>query len=677
MRNGARIAVIIPVLNEAASIGYVLEAIPAWVDDIIVADNGSQDATGEIAKAHGARVVVEPRRGYGSACLKGMEALDKPDVVVFLDGDFSDHPEQMDRLVDPIVEGRYDVVIGSRVLGHHEPGALTPQARFGNRLACFLMRLIWGVQYTDLGPFRAVRYSTLRALNMADRDYGWTVELQIKAAMMGVASTERPVDYRKRAVGRSKVSGTLRGIVGAGYKILTTIALAGLRSRFAKAKPSERLVVFTRIPKPGEAKTRLIPALGAEGAAELQRQMTERMLATARQLEAASVEVRFTGGSREAVRAWLGDDVGYRPQGPGDLGDRMGSAFSEAFENGVERVVIAGTDCPDLSRGVLRAAFRALRKHDIVLGPATDGGYYLIGLRRGAGKRAIPAVFENMEWGTDRVFDETVARLNTQGLRLCCLAPLDDVDRPEDVAVWERVREASSGDPSRSRISVIVPALNEAKNLHHTLASAQGADDVEIIVVDGGSDDGTPDRARELGAVVESARRGRAAQMNLGSAKATGGILLFLHADTRLPEGFELDLRKTLDEPGTVAGAFRFGTDDVSRSMRLIAVGANLRSRYLQLPYGDQALFVRKDVFREIGGYPEIPFMEDFVMVRRLSRLGRIRLAPSTVTTSARRWQRVGPWRTFAYNLIAVTAYLLGIPPARIAKFYNRRRGVS
>jgi glycosyltransferase involved in cell wall biosynthesis len=227
MRNDVKIAVIIPALNEEQSVGKVIAAIPRWVDDIIVADNGSTDKTAEVARAHGARVVSEPRRGYGSACLTAIAALDNPDVVVFLDGDFSDYPEEMARLVDPVVSGEADLVIGSRVLGRREPGALTPQARFGNWLACTLIRLIWKVGYTDLGPFRAIRASTLLGLGMRDPDYGWTVEMQIKAARDGVRVQEVPVSYRRR-IGKSKVAGTFKGVLGAGAKILLTIFMAAL-----------------------------------------------------------------------------------------------------------------------------------------------------------------------------------------------------------------------------------------------------------------------------------------------------------------------------------------------------------------------------------------------------------------------------------------------------------------
>lgn len=669
MRNGLNIAAIIPAWNEAPSIGKVIAAIPEWVDDIVVADNGSTDGTGELARAAGARVVVEPRRGYGSACLRGIAALDCPDVVVFLDADFSDHPEQMDRLVDPIMDGEAEFVVGSRVSGTREAGALTPQARFGNWLACWLMRGIWGVHHTDLGPFRAIRYRTLLELEMGDPDYGWTVEMQIKAAVHGVRTLERPVDYRKR-VGRSKVSGTVRGVVGAGYKILGHIFVGALR-RWMGRKTLEReaIIVFTRYPEPGETKTRMIPALGAEGAAALQRSMTTH---TAREM--ASVPgrinrvVRYVGGDEERMRAWLGDSFVYLLQGEGDLGARMARAFSEAFDDkAVERVVIVGSDCPDLRAGILRAALDSLRTHDIVLGPATDGGYYLIGLRRNALENGASSLFADVDWGTETVYATTVVRAEQIGLRLRVLAPLDDVDRPEDLPVWERSRSKSG-----PLISVIVSTLNEAASIRATLEHAM-VEDAEVIVVDGDSGDETAAIARELGATVYTTERGRARQLNFGSAKASGEVFLFLHGDTLLPKDFATRVQEVIDA-GARAGAFQFATDDHSATMRWMARWANRRSRWLGMPYGDQGLFVTKDLFRAMGGFAEWPIMEDFDFVRRLRRVESIRIVDDAVTTSARRWQRLGPWRTMMRNQLIVIAWYLGVSPHRLAAYYHKRR---
>lgn len=230
MRNGLRIGVVIPALDEEQAIGLVVADIPPWVDAIVVADNGSRDDTANVARTAGATVVRENERGYGAACLAGIAALGPADVVVFLDGDRSDHAEDMASLVDPIIEGRADMVLGSRVLGQREAGSLTPQQVFGNWLATTLIRLIWGAQFTDLGPFRAIRADCLAELSMADRNYGWTVEMQIKAARSGIATMEVPARYRQR-IGQSKVSGTLKGSVLAGSKILSIIARHALAPR--------------------------------------------------------------------------------------------------------------------------------------------------------------------------------------------------------------------------------------------------------------------------------------------------------------------------------------------------------------------------------------------------------------------------------------------------------------
>jgi len=214
----SRIAVVIPALNEESSIGLVIQAIPRpLVSEIIVVDNGSTDSTATVARTSGATVLSELKRGYGTACLTGIRhALDHgAEVIVFLDGDFSDYPEDLPGLVRPILDQGYDMVIGSRMIGNRERGALLPQAVFGNWLACTLIRLFWGYRFTDLGPFRAVRSVALQRMKMRDPTFGWTVEMQIKAAKLKLKCTEVPVRYRKR-IGTSKVTGTVLGTVGEG-----------------------------------------------------------------------------------------------------------------------------------------------------------------------------------------------------------------------------------------------------------------------------------------------------------------------------------------------------------------------------------------------------------------------------------------------------------------------------
>jgi glycosyltransferase involved in cell wall biosynthesis len=249
MERALTVDVIIPAYNEAGAIGRVVRAVPrrfavaggaappggpsaegslrARVRHVVVVDNRSTDGTGAVAAEAGAVVLREETPGYGNACLRGaawLRALPEgpPDVLAFLDGDYSDHPEQLPDVVAPIAAGTADLVIGSRALGRAEPGAITPQQVFGNRLAVFLLRRLYGVRYTDLGPFRAIAWPAYEGLGMRDRNYGWTVEMQVKAAKAGLRGVEVPVDYRNR-IGTSKVSGTLRGAVGAGYKILLTI----------------------------------------------------------------------------------------------------------------------------------------------------------------------------------------------------------------------------------------------------------------------------------------------------------------------------------------------------------------------------------------------------------------------------------------------------------------------
>jgi len=224
-----RVWAVIPALDEEDGLRRVLREIPPCVENVVVVDNGSRDRTADVAREEGAHVVEEPRRGYGAACLRGIAALPSDvDVVVFLDADHADHPDRIPSLLEPIAAGEADLVIGSRALGPAEKGALTPQARFGNWLATWMIFLLFGHRFTDLGPMRAVRREALERLGMRDRTYGWTVEMQVRALQEGLACAEVPVPYRRRR-GRSKISGTLRGTLLAGWKIITTILALRLR----------------------------------------------------------------------------------------------------------------------------------------------------------------------------------------------------------------------------------------------------------------------------------------------------------------------------------------------------------------------------------------------------------------------------------------------------------------
>ncbi|HUY15181.1 MAG TPA: glycosyltransferase family 2 protein [Terriglobia bacterium] len=220
-----RYGLIIPALNEAGSIRELLTALPRRrFEQVLVVDNGSTDATAEVSRAAGAVVIREPRRGYGQACWTGLAAL-RPEIsaVAFIDADLSDDPADLEHLLSVLESGGWDLVLGSRLLGKAEPGALTPLQRFGNWLSTLLIRWIWGVKFTDLGPLRVIRRQALDRLRLEDRDFGWTVEMQARAAQLRLKVTEVPVHYRRRHSGQSKISGTLRGSFRAGVKILWTI----------------------------------------------------------------------------------------------------------------------------------------------------------------------------------------------------------------------------------------------------------------------------------------------------------------------------------------------------------------------------------------------------------------------------------------------------------------------
>ncbi|MGL5058530.1 MAG: TIGR04283 family arsenosugar biosynthesis glycosyltransferase [Microcoleus sp.] len=221
------------------------------------------------------------------------------------------------------------------------------------------------------------------------------------------------------------------------------------------------------------------------------------------------------------------------------------------------------------------------------------------------------------------------------------------------------------------KISIIIPTLNEAPRIARSISTARNATNVEIIVADGGSKDGTPEIAKSLGVRVISTNPGRAAQMNAGAAAAAGDILLFLHADTLLPDGFDSDARLALAKPHTVAGAFELAIDDRSPLLRLVEIGVNWRSRLLQIPYGDQAIFLLAVTFKKIGGFPDLPLMEDFELVCRLQKCGRIEIVSQPALTSARRWQKLGVVKTTVINQMVIVAYFLGVSPDRLAFWYK------
>jgi rSAM/selenodomain-associated transferase 2 len=226
--------------------------------------------------------------------------------------------------------------------------------------------------------------------------------------------------------------------------------------------------------------------------------------------------------------------------------------------------------------------------------------------------------------------------------------------------------------PEYAQISIIIPVLNEADNIESVINQIQKTENIEIIIVDGGSQDHTVEIAQSLGVKVIVTQRGRALQMNAGAKIATGEILLFLHGDTQLPAGFEKDVRKIWINDNIIAGAFQLKIDNSQWSLRLIEKTVFWRSKYLQMPYGDQAIFVKTSTFWEVGGFPEQPIMEDFEFIRRLNRLGKIEILSSSVITSGRRWQKLGVFKTTLINQLVVVGYYLGISPIKLSQWYRK-----
>ncbi|MEB3213563.1 MAG: TIGR04282 family arsenosugar biosynthesis glycosyltransferase, partial [Leptolyngbyaceae bacterium] len=371
---------------------------------------------------------------------------------------------------------------------------------------------------------------------------------------------------------------------------------------------SHHIIVFTRFPEPGKTKTRLIPALGAEGAARVQTQMTEHTLATIQAFKrtqhsshnAVSVDVRFAGGTAARMQQWLGLQWAYTPQGEGDLGDRLLRAFDDAFERGARFVLAIGIDCPDITVDSLTEAFHHLASAELVIGPADDGGYYLIGL-----SKLVPDCFHSIAWGTDTVCQTTLDIAAQLNLTVEKLQVLSDVDRPDDLPIWERAL-ATSPLHTDYGLSILIPTLNEGQRigkLLDSLVSHQGkaSTATEIIVVDGGSTDDTLTTACSYPVHVIRSEPGRARQMNTAAQKARGKILLFLHADTMLPKELYAPIAETLAQPNVVAGAFELAIQGQNPALRVVEWGVRWRSHLFQLPYGDQGLFMTREVFESIG----------------------------------------------------------------------------
>jgi hypothetical protein len=343
----------------------------------------------------------------------------------------------------------------------------------------------------------------------------------------------------------------------------------------------------------------------------------------------------------------------------------MAKAAHRALQRGARRVVIIGSAIPGIKASHIHGAFKALEKKDLVLGPAKDGGYYLIGMRK-----AETALFSNVPWGTARARSQTQKNARILRRTLAELEPLSDVDQPGDLKHWAQVRTREAG----AGISVIIPAWNEAETISRVVQQARCAPRTEVLVVDGDSTDATRTLAQAAGARVVRAPRGRAAQLLAGARRARGTIFLFLHADTWLPAGYDISVREILSRPGVALGAFTLQVAAREKRFRWVEALVGFRSRVLGWPYGDQALFLTQETYRRIHGFPDRPILEDVGLVERARARGRVAVALAPVVTSARRWQRWGIIKTVLVHQAIWLGYWAGLSLDRLARWYRSIR---
>lgn len=434
-------------------------------------------------------------------------------------------------------------------------------------------------------------------------------------------------------------------------------------------------MLLARYPRAGEVKTRVASEIGDEAALELHDRLTRAALERLMPLQAcgdALVEVRTDAAFVPAASEWLAPATPrrarprFRYQGDGDLGAKLVFAFSEAFTRQAPAALVVGADCPSLETSDLREALELLSAGaDVVLGPACDGGYWLVALTRESATRAAP-LFADIDWGTGEVLAQTLAAASDAGLRVELLRELPDCDVPADVPAATAILDAEAASAT-APASVVIPALDDEALVGTAVSAALAGGAAEVIVVDGGSRDATMDAARAAGARVLGSPRGRARQMNAGAEEACGAIVVFTHADTVLPAGFAAAAREALSRPAAVAAAFDFAVPAGAAHARLIAAIGQARWRMTRVPYGDQCLGMRTATFRRLGGFADLPTMEDVEIAARLRRLGRIERIAMPAVTSARVWEEHGLVRPTLVNAIGIAAFRAGVDPERIA----------
>jgi rSAM/selenodomain-associated transferase 1 len=461
-----RIAIVMPALNEEAAIGRHVRAIAEHpdiralpIERFIVVDNGSDDGTETAARMAGAEVIPEPQRGYGAACLAGARAAAGSDIILLMDADGSDDPADAARIVRCVLSGKADLAMGSRARGAIEKGALTFQQRVGNMAGAVALRTLYGARVSDLGPLRAIRREALLRLEMCELRYGWSTEMLAKAARAGLRIYEEPVAYHQRIAGKSKVGGTLRGSVMASAHILRTL------SRYTRWRPAlvkaqqfdsrrQALFIVARMPIAGQTKTRLGVTIGHERATALYSAFLRDL--GARFSEAAGRdgydlywhysapdEVNETLAEKTFAAAALDGGALLRQVGD-DFGARLRHGFQALCGLGYQSIVVIGSDSPQIPAAWVQEAFAALRCDDVVIGPARDGGYYLLGLRTESG---APDLFTDIPMSAPDTCARTIERTKRLDLSVSYTPRSFDVDEAPDLRfLLEILRAAPSRD---------------------------------------------------------------------------------------------------------------------------------------------------------------------------------------------------------------------------------------
>lgn len=470
------------------------------------------------------------------------------------------------------------------------------------------------------------------------------------------------------------------------------------------------ILVFLKAPYPGQVKTRLGKFIGNAQAAQLYQYFVEDILTTVDALGIRSLIFFSPIDGLSMLQSWLGCHRTYIPQQGDNLGDRMAHAFRTSFALGYQQVLIVGSDSPDLPSAYLQEALEALQQDKAVIGPSEDGGYYTLGFTP---HTFCPEVFQDMPWSTSQVYPLTLERLKHNAHAIQILPIWSDIDTLDDLwAFYHRHLSEQPLSPSLSylrdradvffqhltgvqslvppqgvpdsnnnlelALSIIIPVLYEAERIQNCLANVAylaGDLNLEVIVVDGDPQSSTLNHLPSLYPHVLKgiqALKGRGTQMNAGVKIAQGQVLLFLHADTDLPDQAFQDIIRICTQAPCVGGAFDLAIASPRWSLRLIGKAASWRSRLTRIPYGDQAIFIRKDVFEQVQGYPDIPLMEDVALMQRLKQQGHpIQILSNTVKVSARRWEKEGILCCTFRNWSLILLYFLGVAPETLARWYR------